>query len=336
MDRALPLIDRAIDIEGEVPALRALRAMSAIMRVRAGMAHDPAALAGAEAEARALIALEPDRVYGHALLGHAAYERGELQDGVRALRRALDLDPADQDILFHLGISLEAAGQATDAFELGQRMLATDPLSPMSGALAGSSSWFVGRPADGLEWLERSLELAPDSLIHQWALGYHYCLLGRVDDAERHARWLQERAPALVYTRQLGALAAALEGRRNEARAILEPIDLTVLDGHQLFHVAESFVVSGDTARGMAVLEMAIDRSFHPYDYIAEHCPFLEPLRGLPDFGRILEKAGRRTAAFRQSTAEVAPRGRRPASAASTPEASAVAAPPDDRPPRRG
>jgi eukaryotic-like serine/threonine-protein kinase len=298
VDRALPLIERAIAIEGEVPALRALRAMSVISGVRSGIHRDTVQLAGAEAEARALIALEPESVHGYALLGYAAYERGGLREGVRALRRALELDPGDQDILFHLGISLEAAGQAGEAFALGQRMLETDPLSPMSGALAGSASWFVGRAAEGLEWMERALQLAPESFIHQWALGYHYCLLGRTDDAARHAEWMHNRLPATVYTLQLRALTAALAGRPSDARAILDALDLGALDGHQLFHVSESITMAGDTGGGLAALETAIDKSFCPYDFIAVHCPFLEPLRRHPDFDRVLSKAARQVAEF--------------------------------------
>jgi eukaryotic-like serine/threonine-protein kinase len=296
VDRALPLIEGAISIVGDVPALRALRAMSMVSRVRAGIHKDTTQLAAAEAEARALIALDPESVHGYSLLGHAAYERGNLREGLRALERALELDPADQDILFHLGISLEAAGRADEAFALGQRMLATDPLSPMSGALAGSASWFVGRAAEGLGWLERSLELAPESLVHRWALGYHYCLLGRMDDAERQVRWLHERMAPLFYTLQLRALVEGLNGRQPEACAILAPIDVGLLDGHQLFHLSESLAVAGDIGGGMATLEMAIDRSFCPYDFIAVHCPFLEPLRGHPEFPRLLARAARRVA----------------------------------------
>jgi serine/threonine protein kinase len=300
VDRALPLIERALSIEGEVPALRALRAMAAIARVRAGLHTDTAQLAAAEAEARALIRLEPDSAYGHTLLGYICYETGALGEGVRALRRALELDPADQDILFHLGISLQAAGQSAETFELGQRMLSNDPLSPMAGALAGSASWFVGRAAEGVKWMELGLELAPDSLVHHWALGYHYCLVGRVDESEAHVWWMRNRLPSAVYTVQLHALTAALKGRHDEARAILEPLDLDVLDGHQLFHVSESITMAGDTARGMAALEHAIDRSFCPYDFIAVHCPFLQPLRGRPDFARLLSKAARRVAEFQE------------------------------------
>ncbi|HXW05063.1 MAG TPA: protein kinase [Vicinamibacterales bacterium] len=294
VDRARPLIDRAISIEGEVPALRALRAMSVITGMRAGLHRDAAQLAAAEAEARALIALEPGNAQGHALLGYAAYERGDLREAVRALRQALELEPADEDMLFHLGISLEAAGRGAEAFELGQTMIANDPLSPMAGLLAGSASWFVGRAAEGIGWMERSLELAPESLIHHWAVGYHYCLLGRAGEGERHAAWMHDRQPSVVYSRQLRALVAALQGRLDEARTILAAVDVSGLDGHQLFHVAESIIMSGDTVGGMAALELAIDRSFCPYDFIAVHCPFLEPLRREAGFTRLLSRAARR------------------------------------------
>ena len=62
-----------------MPALRALRALSLIIRVRSGMTGGARLLDDAEAEARALISLAPDRAYGHALLGFIGYERGTLR-----------------------------------------------------------------------------------------------------------------------------------------------------------------------------------------------------------------------------------------------------------------
>ena len=132
----------------------------------------------------------------------------------------------------------------------------------MAGLLAGSASWFVGRAPEGPGWMERSLELAPESLVHHWALGYHYRLLGRAGERERYAAWVHDRQPSVVYTRQLRALVAALQGRPDEARTILAAVDVSGLDGHQLFHVAESIITPGDTVRRIAGLELASDRSF--------------------------------------------------------------------------
>ena len=298
VDRAMPFLERAIAIEGEVPALRALRALSLIIRVRSGMTGGARLLDDAEAEARALISLAPDRAYGHALLGFIGYERGTLREGVRSLKAAMELDPTDADVHFFLGISLIAAGQPDEAYRLSQRVVGTDPHSPLAGMLAGVTTWFVGRPMEGLESQERSLELEPESFIHRWTLAYHYLLVGRTADAARQADWLNEHAPQLPYTAQMRALIAAAEGRPNDALALITPVDIRVLDGHHLFHLAESFAMAGDTARGMELFEMAVDKSFYPYEFFAIHCPFLEPLRGTPEFDRVLAKSARRVAEF--------------------------------------
>ena len=55
MDQVNALLDRAIEIEGLSPPLRALRAYLWVTQVRAGMSTDAVHLARAEAEARALI-----------------------------------------------------------------------------------------------------------------------------------------------------------------------------------------------------------------------------------------------------------------------------------------
>jgi hypothetical protein len=52
------------------------------------------------------------------------------------------------------------------------------------------------------------------------------------------------------------------------------------------------------------VLELAVDEGFYPYPFMAEHCPFLAPLRPLPRFAGILAKAKERTEAFRRSENE--------------------------------
>ena len=210
----------------------------------------------------------------------------------------MELDPTDADVHFFLGISLIAAGQPDEAYRLSQRVIGIDPHSGLAGMLAGVTTWFVGRPAEGLAAQERSLELEPESFIHHWTLAYHYLLVGRTADAARQADWLREHAPRLPYTAQMQALVAAVEGRPNDALALLAPVDIRVLDGHHLFHLAESFAMAGDTARGMELFEMAVDKSFYPHDFFARYCPFLEPLRGLPEFDRIIAKAAKRVAEF--------------------------------------
>jgi hypothetical protein len=56
--------------------------------------------------------------------------------------------------------------------------------------------------------------------------------------------------------------------------------------------------MAGETARALELIERAVDRGMYPYRFYAEFCPFTVPLRGLPEFDRIVAKAARRVADF--------------------------------------
>jgi eukaryotic-like serine/threonine-protein kinase len=297
LDRGVQLLEQAIRIEGEVPALRALRGLACTTRLRMGIDRERS-LREAEGEALALLRLAPDTPYGHGLLAQVHYERGEHPDSVRAARAALALSPNDAEILFYMGVSLLAAGQNWQLAETSAALLKADPLSPFADLLAGVLSWFVGGAAKGIPLMERALSLDPDSLVHHWTLGYQYALAGRWADAELHAEWLHQHAPQLPYTVQLRALVAAVGGRKDEALAWLRQVDTAPLDAHHTFHLCESFAMAGDPARALQLMERAVDNGFYAHEFFAMHCPFLAPLRGTPDFDRILAKAARRVAEF--------------------------------------
>ncbi len=195
LDRGAALLEQAIAIEGEVPALRALRAYGWFAQVRMGESREQP-LARAEAESRALIQIAPDVPYGYALRGFAGYERGDLADAVRSFTAALARDPNDADVLFYLGISLLAACQNAEAAATSARLVASDPLSPFAELLAGANTWFIGRAAHGVAFIERGLGLEPDSVISHWALGYNCALAGRLSEADREGKWMHQHAPS--------------------------------------------------------------------------------------------------------------------------------------------
>jgi tetratricopeptide (TPR) repeat protein len=298
MDQVNALLDRAIEIEGLSPPLRALRAYLWVTQLRAGMSTEAVHLARAEAEARALIDVAPNAAYGYSLLGFISYERGALADTVRHLTKALELDGSDADAMFFRGIALEAAGQGEAAIVAGRRFLDVDPLAPMAGVLLNSAQWFVGQPQEGLDAHEQSLVLDPENPIIHWSLGYTYALLGRIADARVRMQWMQAHAPQMPYTVQLTALLEGMAGRTAEARAALETLAHMSFDGHITFHLSESFAAAGDIPTALRLLDQAVERGFYPHGYIAVHCSFLASLRGSAEFDRITARAAERVAAF--------------------------------------
>ena len=298
LDRATTLVAQAVQIEGNTLPLRALAAWAKVSLVRFGVSRDPHILDDVETEGVALIDLEPDAAYGYGLLGYVEYERGRHDRAVRHLRAALARDPNDSDLWLYLGVALIAAGANDQAREASEQFLLRDPLASWAWMLAGVHPWFVGRFDLTVEPLKRSLELDPENFMARWTAGYGFATLGRLDDASRHADWLNQVGPDVPYTRQLVALLDALRGRPADALSRLATVDVSLLDGHHTFHVAESFAMAGDLERGLDLLARAVDAGFYPYPFIAEHCPFLAPLRPLPRFAEILDKARRRSEAF--------------------------------------
>jgi len=298
LDNARLLLDRAVEIEGESPPLRAMRAFMEFSRVRGGTAHDLRPLEIAESEARALIELVPDAPYGHALLGFVGFERGHLKEAARHLTRALELDPADPDVLFFLAITYQAAGQIEAAQALAAQFYEADPLSSFAAMLVSIAEWFAGRAGNRIEAIESGLAMDPQNPIIRWALGYTYALVGRTADVATQVSWMREHVPRMSYTVQLASLVDAVQGRRAEALAALAHLDFAPLDAHQTFHLAESFAMAGQTARALELLEWAVDHGFYPVRFFAEWCPFVAPLRGMPEFDRIVAKAARRVAEF--------------------------------------
>jgi len=294
--RAEPLIARALEIEGEVPVLRALRALGSLMLIRTGASREPALFQQIEDEARALIALMPDRAYGHALLGLLSYERGDHITAVRALRRALAIDPSDADVRFGLGVSLMAADRID--LRMGFEWVALDPLSPLANVLVAANAWCTPRPIDGLPYMQEAVRLAPEGPIFHWGLGNTYCLLGRLDEAAEQAAWVAAHAPHLSYSTQLRALVAGLQGRPAEALELLQTVDLDSLDGHHMAHLSESYAAAGDTARALEILERSVDMGHYPHSWTTRLCPYYTHVRESAGFERVAAKAAARVAAF--------------------------------------
>jgi serine/threonine-protein kinase len=300
--RAAPLLERAIGIAGRVPVLRALETMIGVMQLRTGASRDPALIASIEREARALIAEAPDFAQGHALLGYLAYETGDQVTAVRSLRRAFALDPADADIRFFLGIAGQAGGQPD--VRAGLAWQALDPLSPLAHILVAANTWWTGRFGDGLGAMEEAVRLAPAGLIFRWGLGNHYALMGRFDDAMRQATWLQDNAPHFPYTPTLRGLVLGATGRRDEAVAVLDTIDMETLDHHHLFHLAESYAAAGADDRAVAYTDRAVRMGFTGIaDYCEQWSPFHVGLRERDDFRAVLAHARAQAARFTAAVA---------------------------------
>ncbi len=213
-----------------------------------------------------------------------------MPEAVYHLKLALEREPNDSDTLLMLGMTYAGAGQNALAFETTERMMKCDPLSPLSWMAVGVPIWFDGRAAESIAPFERALEMDPRNFIVHWALGYALAMLGRLDEARRHATTLHDLSPDAAYTRQLLSLVDGLEGRPASALERIALLDVELLDAHHQFHLAESFIAAGAHDRGLELLERSVS-GFYPYPFLAEYCRLLDPVRDTPRFQAVLARA---------------------------------------------
>jgi len=296
------LARQAMEIEGKTAPLLWLLAWADVSLVKVGLA-DPAILKECAVQADALIAMAPDAPYGYGLHGYISFERGSHAEAVRYFRAALERDPNDTDSMFWMIVAYWNAGHADAVRPLVQRMMTVDPLGATSWLAQGVTEWFTGRLAEGPASLRRALELDPQGFLVRWSLGYTMALVGDVTGAAQEATWCKANGPQVPYTWQLESLVASLQGDRVHGLELLAPVNTALLDFHLTFHMSESFAMAGAADRALAVLEEAVDKGFYAHAFINTYCPFMAPLRGLPEFVRIMEKARGRWEEFGRAVA---------------------------------
>jgi TolB-like protein len=298
------LVARAIAIEGEVPALVALRVWGELSRLKAGIG-DHESLGRIERQARELIAVAPDEALGYGVLGYAAFERGEPVQAITGFQQAINRDPTDTQSRFFQGVALTYTGLIDEGIAATRRMVAIDPLAPLSLLMDAIKEWFIGGAAASISAVRRAVASDPENLLMRWTLAYGLTIAGALEDAAGEVAIMRRAMRELPYGIQADALLRAERGDRAGARALVEDLDLTPFDAHLTFHFAEVWAVLGDHERALAVIELGMRKGFFPPSYLRTHCRFIEPLRAHPHFAALVDEAERRSAEVRQHVAAV-------------------------------
>lgn len=298
------LVARAIAIEGEVPALVALRVWGELSRLKAGIG-DRDSLGRIERQGRELIAVAPDESWGYGVLGYAAFERGELAQAITMFEQAITRDPTDTQSRFFQAIALTYAGMIDESIAATRRLLAIDPVAPLTLLMDAIKAWFIGGVAESMPAVQRAVAADPENLLMRWTLAYGLTLIGDLEAAQRDVDIMRRTMPEMPYGVQADALLRAERGDAAGARALVDGLDLSPFDQHLTFHFAEVWAVLGDHERALDVISLGMRKGFFPPTFLRTHCRFIEPLRAHPRFAELADDAERRSAEVRQRVAGV-------------------------------
>jgi TolB-like protein/tetratricopeptide (TPR) repeat protein len=274
------------------PAWAGLAAAQAQRAIAEGARPADAMPAARTAAIRAL-ALDSTLGAAHATIGLVRFLYDwEWSGADSAFQRALVADPDLPETRGWYARLLLALGRRDEALAQARRALELSPLDPETIAHFGWLSLYARRYRDARENLERALALDPSLAGTRHHLGLLAEVLGDYELAESHYRGALDRAPADVAVIASIGRAHALDGRPDDARAVLVQLDSLsagrYVSPYLLAGIAEAL---GDKRRAFAWLEEAVADRAGPLVYLNLD-PRLDRLRDDRRFARIQRSVG--------------------------------------------
>lgn len=142
-----------------------------------------AAVAGCEDAARRALALDPREGNALAALATLHPYLGDWQAAEDRMRKVLEVAPDNPNALMHLVALLQSVGYARASWDLNERAMAREPLSPIHMFRKALKFWIFGRVPDADLTIDRALRLWPRHPAIWNARLYIFAFTDRADAA---------------------------------------------------------------------------------------------------------------------------------------------------------
>jgi tetratricopeptide (TPR) repeat protein len=291
IDHAVQLLHNGLALVGENAELLAALGRAHLQYREAGIDFSQRPLDEAEACVRRVFALERQSASGLLLRGWMRYSTGQIQDAVRDLKTALEIDPGNPDTLSLLCNCYLISGRVSVARPLIDRLLAIDPLTPLTRCLPGWANILEGHAAVAIDPYRQMHEMDPGNPMGRLFYALVLTVNGREDAVRKIVETFPPQLRETVPGRLTFFLAHALAGRGADALAEVTPEVEAAATATDVFPriLAQGHALAGLPERALDWLGIAVDRGFINYPFLARHDPILAGLRKYPRFRQLLE-----------------------------------------------
>jgi TolB-like protein len=300
IDRAVQLLRQALALIGDNARLYAALGLAYLQYREAGIDLSDQPLLEADACASKLFALDDHAASGWQLRGWIAYSRGQIQDAVRALKIVLDFDPNDSDALLLLCNCYLISGRVAAARPLLARLLAVDPLTPITRCMPGFAEIMEGNLEAAIAPYRQMFEMDQSNPMARLFFIWVLILNRRYDEVSTLLKSYPPDQRETLPARLSYFLANAAMGHSQEAMAELTPQIEAIARATDVFprFLAQGFALAGARQSAIHWLKVAIDRGFVNYPFLSRHDPAFEAFRTDPAFKALLETAKHRWERF--------------------------------------
>jgi TolB-like protein/Tfp pilus assembly protein PilF len=238
--------------------------------------------------ARRAVELDPNLAEAHTSLGQGLeWSDWDFTGAEREYKRALELNPDYPTGHQRYGIFLVMSGRSDEGLRELKRALELDPASlPINADLGGNLCLYLGQPDKGLEQLKKTLELAPDWPRAHVSLSNCYAEKGMWNEAVQEM--VSIGAPGNVQRARM----YAATGRRDEAlKIIAEMKERSKQQYVSPLGFANIYAALGEKDQAFEYLEKAYAERV-PFLRGLKTSRVWDPLRSDPRFADLLKRVG--------------------------------------------
>jgi serine/threonine-protein kinase len=255
----------------------------------AGSLHAPDAFERAKAAVGRALQIDSGLAQAHAVLGHIKYACDYDWAGAEAeLKRAIELNPNSGEAYDFYGLLLSSLERYDEAIAMQRRAHELDPLAHRMDLV--TTLLRSGRYDEALRAVTRVLEVEPHLALAHLTLGWVHLLTGKPDQGIAAMQRAVSLSPdSTLYLAQLGQ-AFARVGRVEDARNVLHRLEELQRQRYvSPYHMAYVHTGLGEHDRAMDWLERAYEERAGGVFGVKGSFLFA-PLRSLPRFQALLRK----------------------------------------------
>ena len=238
------------------------------------------------------MALNENSSYAYALIGTINEQWGKLQEAVKGLKKAVDINPNNCEALMMLAFVYSIAGKGYAAKPIIEHMMNIDPFTPTNYFAPVFLHMSEGQFDLALKSGRQAYKLDPENRAIRFCLAWVLAYNNLYEEFKKIVDLMKKESPQTVFTTTLCSLQYALKDEKQETIETITSdfINLSKTDHIFAYLLASCYALIKEKEKALDWLEAAVKNGRIDYPFLNEYDPFLENIRGEERFKKLMKR----------------------------------------------